>query len=79
MTKLKQKIAIEYGLPVIEGSEGGVSDSRQAKEISKKIGLPVLIKAAGGGGGGQVQLTAVCLPGGHTATGPHTSWEGLDS
>jgi len=46
-----KRIAKEYGLPVIEGSEGGVSDSRQAKEISKKIGFPVLIKAAGGGGG----------------------------
>jgi len=46
-----KKIAKEYGLPVIEGSEDGVSDSRQAKEISKKIGFPVLIKAAGGGGG----------------------------
>jgi len=46
-----KKIAKEYGLPVIEGSEGGVSNSKQAKEISKKIGFPVLIKAAGGGGG----------------------------
>ena len=46
-----KKIAKEYGLPVIEGSESGVSDPMQAKEISKKIGFPVLIKAAGGGGG----------------------------
>jgi acetyl-CoA carboxylase biotin carboxylase subunit len=46
-----KRIAKEYGLPVIEGSEGGVSHSKQAKEISKKIGFPVLIKAAGGGGG----------------------------
>jgi len=46
-----KKIAKEYGLPVIEGSESGVSDLKQAKEISKKIGFPVLIKAAGGGGG----------------------------
>jgi len=46
-----KKIAKENGLPIIEGSEGGVSDSKQAKEISKKIGFPVLIKAAGGGGG----------------------------
>jgi len=46
-----KKIAKEYGLPVINGSEGGVSDLKQAKEISKKIGFPVLIKAAGGGGG----------------------------
>ncbi|MDC0216120.1 acetyl-CoA carboxylase biotin carboxylase subunit [Candidatus Pelagibacter sp.] len=46
-----KKIAKLYGLPVIEGSEGGVSDPQHAKEISKKIGFPVLIKAAGGGGG----------------------------
>ena len=46
-----KKIAKKYGLPVIEGSEGGVSNSKQAKEISKKIGFPVLIKSAGGGGG----------------------------
>jgi len=46
-----KRIAKKYGLPVIEGSEGGVSNPKQAKEISKKIGFPVLIKAAGGGGG----------------------------
>ena len=46
-----KKIARENGLPVIEGSEGGVSNINEAKEISKKIGFPVLIKAAGGGGG----------------------------
>ena len=43
-----KKIAKKFGLPVIEGSEEGVSNSKQAKEISKKIGFPVLIKAAGG-------------------------------
>ncbi len=46
-----KKIAMEYGLPVIEGSEGGVKDIKEAKEILKSTGLPVLIKAAGGGGG----------------------------
>ncbi len=46
-----KKIAKEYGLPVIEGSDGGVSDIKTAKEICKKVGFPVLIKAAGGGGG----------------------------
>ena len=49
--KFRQKIAMEYGLPVIEGSEGGVKDIKEAKEILKSTGLPVLIKAAGGGGG----------------------------
>ena len=39
-----KKIAKEFGLPVIEGSDGGVKDKKQAKEICKKIGFPVLIK-----------------------------------
>ena len=46
-----KKIAKKYGLPVIDGSEGGVSDFNEAKKICKQIGYPVLIKAAGGGGG----------------------------
>ena len=46
-----KKIAKENGLPVIEGSEGGVKDISEAKNLCKKIGFPVLIKAAGGGGG----------------------------
>ena len=46
-----KKIAKEYGLPVIEGSEGGVKNIDEANQILKKTGLPVLIKAAGGGGG----------------------------
>ena len=46
-----KKIAKENGLPVIEGSAGGVKDISEAKELSKKIGFPVLIKASGGGGG----------------------------
>ena len=46
-----KKIAKQHGLPVIEGSEGGVSDIKEAKKLSKNIGFPVLIKAAGGGGG----------------------------
>ena len=46
-----KKIAKENGLPVIEGSEDNVTSIEQAKKISDKIGYPVLIKAAGGGGG----------------------------
>ena len=46
-----KKIAKKFGLPVIEGSEGGVKSLAEAKSISKEIGYPILIKAAGGGGG----------------------------
>ena len=50
--KIQAKIiAKEKGLPVIEGSDGGVKDLKHAREICKKVGYPVLIKASGGGGG----------------------------
>ena len=46
-----KRIAKKYGLPIIEGSEGGVRSFEEAKSICREIGYPVLIKAAGGGGG----------------------------
>ena len=46
-----KKIAKKNGLPIIEGSEGGVKSFEEAKSICKRIGYPILIKAAGGGGG----------------------------
>ncbi len=46
-----KRIAKENGLPVIEGSESGVKNILEAKELCKKIGFPILIKASGGGGG----------------------------
>ena len=49
--KMKLKVAKQYGLPVIEGSEGGIKDLNEAKKICEKVGFPILIKAAGGGGG----------------------------
>ena len=46
-----KKTAKKYGIPVIEGSEGGVSSLEVGKNIANKVGYPILIKAAGGGGG----------------------------
>ncbi len=46
-----KKIAKKYGLPIIEGSEGGIKNFEEAKSLCKDIGYPVLIKAAAGGGG----------------------------
>ena len=45
-----KKVAKQYGLPVIEGSDGGVKDLYEAKKICEKVGFPILIKASGGGG-----------------------------
>ena len=41
----------EAGVPVVPGSDEAVTDERTAREIAIGIGYPVLIKAAGGGGG----------------------------
>ncbi|MDR0913506.1 MAG: acetyl-CoA carboxylase biotin carboxylase subunit [Methanobrevibacter sp.] len=39
------------GVPIIEGTEEGVSDVDEAVEIAENIGFPVIIKASAGGGG----------------------------
>lgn len=39
------------GVPTVPGSEGLVTDERQAKAIADDIGYPVMIKATAGGGG----------------------------
>ena len=46
-----KKIAKENGLPVIEGSDGGIKNVNEGKDLCKRIGYPVIIKASGGGGG----------------------------
>jgi acetyl-CoA carboxylase, biotin carboxylase subunit len=46
-----KKIAKSLGLPIVSGSETGIKDISEAIKVSKEIGFPVLIKAAGGGGG----------------------------
>jgi acetyl-CoA carboxylase, biotin carboxylase subunit len=42
---------IDAGVPVVPGSDGGVDSVSAAKRAAKKIGYPVLVKAAAGGGG----------------------------
>ena len=39
------------GVPVIPGSDGLLTDLKEAKKIAKKIGYPVILKATAGGGG----------------------------
>ncbi len=41
----------KHGVPVVPGSDGLVADAKEAAEIAKKTGYPVLIKASAGGGG----------------------------
>ncbi|HOP19612.1 MAG TPA: biotin carboxylase N-terminal domain-containing protein, partial [Amphiplicatus sp.] len=39
------------GVPLVPGSDGGVSSMEEARAAADKIGYPVLVKAAAGGGG----------------------------
>src|SRR6201994_4490980 len=41
----------DAGIPVVPGSDGGVSTVEEAVAAAEQIGFPVLIKAASGGGG----------------------------
>src|SRR6267378_2554956 len=46
-----KRTAKRLGIPVVPGSEGGVTSDADALAIGRQIGFPVLVKAAAGGGG----------------------------
>ncbi|MGZ3411335.1 MAG: acetyl-CoA carboxylase biotin carboxylase subunit [Xanthobacteraceae bacterium] len=46
-----KRTAVRLGIPVVPGSDGGLTTDAEAFEAATRIGFPVLIKAAAGGGG----------------------------
>ncbi|HOO99764.1 MAG TPA: acetyl-CoA carboxylase biotin carboxylase subunit [Bacteroidales bacterium] len=48
---IARKLALRSGIPMATGSEGNIANSEEAVSIAEKIGYPVIIKAASGGGG----------------------------
>jgi acetyl-CoA carboxylase biotin carboxylase subunit len=46
-----KRTAKKLGIPVVPGSEGGVTSDEEAFRIGREIGYPLLVKAASGGGG----------------------------
>jgi len=44
------------GIPVVPGSDGGVNSYEEAQDVAKKVGFPLLVKAAAGGGGRGMRL-----------------------
>ncbi len=50
--KLAAKDAVKgYDIPMVPGAESAISDVEEAQKIARQVGLPILIKAAAGGGG----------------------------
>jgi acetyl-CoA carboxylase biotin carboxylase subunit len=50
--KLRARAAMKAaGVPTVPGSDGALKDLSEAKEVAKKIGFPIILKAAAGGGG----------------------------
>ena len=50
--KLSAKEAVKkYDIPLVPGTEGAIDDMKEAVEVAREIGFPVLIKASAGGGG----------------------------
>ena len=46
-----KRTVLDLGLPVVPGSDGPVEDLEAARGIAGRIGYPILVKAAAGGGG----------------------------
>jgi len=46
-----RKLARQVKVPVVDGSEGTIENESEALKLANQIGYPVIIKAAGGGGG----------------------------
>lgn len=46
-----RKLAKKNLIPIVQGSEGIITDIKEGLQVARKIGYPILIKAVGGGGG----------------------------
>ncbi|MDR1729083.1 MAG: acetyl-CoA carboxylase biotin carboxylase subunit [Prevotellaceae bacterium] len=51
-----RKQMIKAGVPVVPGTEKGLSSEEEAMEVCRQIGFPVMLKASMGGGGKGIRL-----------------------
>jgi acetyl-CoA carboxylase biotin carboxylase subunit len=51
-----RRVAVEAGVPVVPGTLSAVATPEDARREAEKIGLPVMLKAAAGGGGKGIRI-----------------------
>jgi acetyl-CoA carboxylase, biotin carboxylase subunit len=51
-----RKIAAKAGVPTVPGSDGRIDAPEEAREVASRLGYPVMIKAAAGGGGRGIRI-----------------------
>jgi len=53
-----REVAANAGIPTVPGSPGRIDDPQAARALAARIGFPILIKAAAGGGGRGIRVAA---------------------
>ncbi len=53
---MARKTMAQAGLPIVAGTEGGVTEEQEALHFAHQIGYPLMIKALAGGGGRGMRL-----------------------
>ena len=48
--------AAKAGVPTVPGSDAAIADTNEAAEVASSLGYPVMLKAAGGGGGRGIRV-----------------------
>jgi len=51
-----RKLMAAAGVPIVPGSPGTLEDESEVRAVAKKIGFPIMLKAAAGGGGKGMRL-----------------------
>jgi acetyl-CoA carboxylase biotin carboxylase subunit len=64
-----KRTAKRLGIPCVPGSEDAIGDEAEARRVADAIGYPVIVKAAGGGGGRGMKV----------ASGPDELGDALDT
>ena len=53
---MARKIMRENGVPVVPGSQDGIQNADEARQLAGELGYPVMVKASGGGGGRGIRI-----------------------